>query len=428
MGVRIPCYIADISKSVVGIGFLTQEYNFDVLFSGKYMHIYSQLSGETTSIIANNRYLFPMPETLFQAPKINVMMTCLSADSLVSLWHHRLAHISDRKLAYMAKQQEYRARGLILPESQANRVHLEEFCDCCMRAKGHRVRSHSPVNKDDSEVGLDWHVDLLGRQDVPGLVTGNFTFILYTDRKSRKKFGFGIADNTEEEILLAVNRWNTQCLAKVRAWYKDKYHIIHISLLSDNLEFKYPRVQAALSGIGVQQYYTAPRHSSSNGVSERGFGVLRPMARSMMTARDLPEEFWEAAMNHAVFISNRIPFMYRGSYQVDPYQIWTGKVFDYSKIRIFGSRCYVWDWKGKKDFADRSFIGIYVGHSPNSNAYEVYIPEINEFVSTEDIRFQEKAVDVFEAQRTPTEVQDLSEAFRRIGNFLATEMSLNFQQ
>ena len=147
----------------------------------------------------------------------------------------------------------------------------------------------------------------------------------------------------------------------------------------------------------------------------------------MMTARDLPEEFWEAAMNHAVFISNRIPFMYRGSYQVDPYQIWTGKVFDYSKIRIFGSRCYVWDWKGKKDFADRSFMGIYVGHSPNSNAYEVYIPEINEFVSTEDIRFQEKATDIFEAQQTPTEVQDLTEAFRRIGHFLATEMSINYQ-
>ena len=85
MGVRVPCYVADISKSVVGIGFITQEYNFDVLFSGKFMHIYSQLSGETSSVIANNQYLFPLPETLFQSPKINVMMTCLSADSLVSL-------------------------------------------------------------------------------------------------------------------------------------------------------------------------------------------------------------------------------------------------------------------------------------------------------------------------------------------------------
>ena len=70
-------------------------------------------------------------------------------------------------------------------------------------------------------------------------------------------------------------------------------------------------------------------------------------------------------------------------------------------------------------------MGVYVGHSENSNAYEVYIPELNQFVSTEDIRFQEKAEDIFEAQKTPTEVHDLTEAFRRIGHFMATEMSKN---
>ena len=75
MGVRIPCFVANITKSVVGIGFLTQEYGFDILFSGNFMHIYSQLSGETSSVLVNDRYLFALPETLFQAPKINMMMT-----------------------------------------------------------------------------------------------------------------------------------------------------------------------------------------------------------------------------------------------------------------------------------------------------------------------------------------------------------------
>ena len=425
MGVRVPCYIANITKSVVGIGFLTQEYGFDILFTGNFMHIYSQVSGETSSVLVNDRYLFELPETLFQAPKINVMMTCLSADSLVSLWHHRLGHIADKKLAYMARKEEYRARGLVLPESQANRVHLEEFCDCCMVSKGHKVRSHRQVDKDESEVGRDWHVDLLGRQEVPAIVTGHACFIMFTDRRSRKRYGFGLVDNSEEEIILAINRWNSKCLSKVRAWYKDKYHITHISLLSDNLEFKYSRVQGLLGELGIQQFYTAPRHSSSNGVAERGFGIIRSMARAMMKANDMPEEFWEVALVHAIFISNRIPFMYRGDFQIDPYQMWTGKVFDYSKIRIFGSRCYILNSKGKKDFAPRSMMGVYVGHSENSNAYEVYIPELNQFVSTEDIRFQEKAEDIFEAQKTPSEDIDLSEAFRRIGHFMATEMSKN---
>ena len=81
--------------------------------------------------------------------------------------------------------------------------------------------------------------------------------------------------------------------------------------------------------------------------------------------------------------------------------------------------------KAKKDFTPRSLMGVYVGHAENSNAYTVYVPELGDFVHTEDIRFQEKAVDTFEAQKTPSEDIDLSEAFRRIGHFLATEMSKN---
>jgi hypothetical protein len=74
---------------------------------------------------------------------------------------------------------------------------------------------------------------------------------------------------------------------------------------------------------------------------------------------------------------------------------------------------------------DRSMMGIYVGHAEDSNSYNVYIPEINDFVSTVDIRFQEKAVDVFEAQRTPEEIDSLRESFLRIGNFLMTGRSEN---
>jgi hypothetical protein len=326
MGVRVRCYVADIAKSVVSIGLLTQEYDFDVLFTGGFMHIYSQRSGETSSMLVDDRNLFPIPEILFQSPKINVHMTCLSADSLRSLWHHRLGHINDRKLAYMSQQRRYRERGIKLPESQANRVHLEEYCDCCNKAKGHKVRSTKEVDKDHSEAGMDWHVDVLGRQDIPGLVTQHLTFIMFTDRKTRFRYGFGLLDNGEDEIILAVDRWDKKCLTRVRAWYREKYDRIPFTLLSDNLEFRYSKVQVAVAKLGVQQFFTAPRHSSSNGVAERGFGVIRPMARALMAAKDLPEEFWEAALVHAIFITNRIPFLYRGEFQLSPYEYWTGKV------------------------------------------------------------------------------------------------------
>ena len=143
----------------------------------------------------------------------------------------------------------------------------------------------------------------------------------------------------------------------------------------------------------------------------------------MLKARDLPAEFWEVALRHAVFIVDRVPFMQRGHFQTDPYQLWTGQVFDYSKIRIFGSRCYILKRELRKDLSQRANMAIYVGHAEDSNAYICYVPENNDFRTTADIRFQETATDVYEAQRTPDEMYNLREAFTNIGNFLATETS-----
>jgi hypothetical protein len=62
-------------------------------------------------------------------------------------------------------------------------------------------------------------------------------------------------------------------------------------------------------------------------------------------------------------------------------------------------------------------MAIYIGHEEGSNAYKCYVPDIIDFITTEDIidiRFQEKDVDVFEAQRTPIESEQ---------DFQQTEMS-----
>jgi hypothetical protein len=51
-----------------------------------------------------------------------------------------------------------------------------------------------------------------------------------------------------------------------------------------------------------------------------------------------------------------------------------------------------------KHLSVNTVMGIYVGHAIDSNAYRCYIPSINDFFTTEDIRFQEIATDVFEEQ------------------------------
>jgi len=216
MGVRLPCYVADISKSVIGLGLLTSEYGFEVLFKGENMYIFASRSGERATVQVSNNKLFLLPETLFRQPVVSIMMTCLAADSLVSLWHHRLAHLGDRKLAFMAQQEEYRKRGIILPPSQLARVRLAQYCDCCNLAKAHKHRSTRIIPLESSLPGTEWSVDLMGKNDTPALVTGNHYFIIFTDRKTRLRFGLGLKNNAEESILVAIEEWNKRFVVRAK--------------------------------------------------------------------------------------------------------------------------------------------------------------------------------------------------------------------
>jgi hypothetical protein len=139
----------------------------------------------------------------------------------------------------------------------------------------------------------------MGKNDTPALVTGNHYFIIFTDRKTRLQFGLGLKNNAEESILVAIEEWNRMFVVRAKEWYSSNKKKIHNSLLSDNLELKYKKIQDRITELGIYQYYTAPRHSSSNCLSERSIGVVRVMARAVLKARDLPVEFWEAALLHA---------------------------------------------------------------------------------------------------------------------------------
>ena len=419
MGVSMKCYVADISKSVVGLGYIAKYYGFFIQIDNGHMNIYSKRSGQGISIAANNNHLFTLPESLFQSITINAMMTSLRPDSLHSLWHHRLGHLDDRKLAHMLKIENYKKRGLVMHENPM-KVHNEQYCDCCAQTKGQKIRSTKIVDKDATEKGLSWHMDLPGKNKTPAIVTGNRSRVIFTDRKTRYRYYIGITDNSEEEIKTAIYAWHTKCILLVKGWYKDRYDTVPISLLADNLEAAYSESQDLLRSLGVMPTFTSAEHSSSNGLAERGIGIIRTIDRSLRKSKHLPDEFWEVSERHGCFIANRIPFMYRGEYQTDPYQLWTGRIFDYSKIRIFGSRCYTYKMQNKDDTV-RALPGIYVGHVEDSNAYIVYLPQKNEFTASENVRFYEQAEDIFSTQRTPEETDSLQQALNRIANFLQSE-------
>jgi hypothetical protein len=85
-------------------------------------------------------------------------------------------------------------------------------------------------------------------------------------------------------------------------------------------------------------------------------------------------------------------------------------IYSESNSEHGASKCYILRTDNKKDFSNKAKIGIYVGHAENSNSYLVYIPSENRVQSSEKVRFQERVVDIFTEQRSPDEVDSISEA------------------
>jgi hypothetical protein len=196
---------------------------------------------------------------------------------------------------------------------------------------------------------------------------------------------------------------------------------VAIHLYADNGEMKYPQVREFLQSKLTFLHYTAPGHSSSNGIAEVGIKAVRTVSRALLATYKLPEEFWERAEIHAVYLLNRLPFMYRGRYAIDPLTLYTGKTADYSILRIFGSKVHIFNYT-KKDSRPRAVHGIFVGYAPDSITPRIYIPTEDKFTDSANVIYRESDIHPMQTQKPPQE-SDFNSI--DIKNFIQSEKTQN---
>ena len=129
-----------------------------------------------------------------------------------------------------------------------------------------------------------------------------------------------------------------------------------------------------------------------NGFVERSFRSVKDLARCMLQDAGLPDPYWERACSHSVLIRNILPNQSATGYAREAYFLWYGIMFDYSRLRTFGSRAYAINHIGAKDFGPRSVAGIFVGMKPTSPItidYEIYLPSKDVFITSGDVVFCE---------------------------------------
>jgi hypothetical protein len=112
----------------------------------------------------------------------------------------------------------------------------------------------------------------------------------------------------------------------------------------------------------------------------------------MLQSAGLPEPYWECAFCYAVLIRNILPNQVSSGYVREAYFQWYGLTFDYSLLRVFGSRAYALNHIRLKDYGNRSVPGIFVGFKQQNaitTDYRIYLPSKNVFVDTSDVMFNE---------------------------------------
>eukprot|EP00253_Pinus_taeda_P020884 PITA_20884 len=140
---------------------------------------------------------------------------------------------------------------------------------------------------------------------------------------------------------------------------------------------------------GIHKQFTARYTPQQNGVAEKKNRAIMDMARSMLKAKHLPNEYWAKAVNCVAYILNRCPT--KAMMNKVPEEAWSGRKQGVTHMRVFGCVGYAHipdqlrrklDSKGEKC--------IFIGYREESKEYMLYIPSTKNFFVSRDAQFIEE--------------------------------------
>ena len=148
--------------------------------------------------------------------------------------------------------------------------------------------------------------------------------------------------------------------------------------------------EQALRDHGVKPERCPPYGSQANGVAERWFGTVIPMAKAMVHDANLSTALWPEAVSTANDIHNMLPTSSLAG-NLSPHEFRTGKAPDFSRLRVFGSPCYVVDENAPK-FGPNAKRMVFLGYSKVSSTYRCFNPYTASIIRTAHVTFDEAAL------------------------------------
>ena len=296
----------------------------------------------------------------------------------------------------MARTKVYIDRGLKLPEEFLKNLGDADLCESCALGKPTFSFSYVPQTRAEKK-GKLWYFDVSGGGELaPSLKYKNRYIYLFVDSASRMYFNY-YTKTTDDRITLQILKKFEEDVLSTLDLDADEITFMQ----SDNGQLNSTGVKSWLRKRRIFSKFISPYHPNMNGFVERAFRSIKDLSRCMLSAAGLPDPYWEKATSHAVLLRNTMPNQSKEGYVREAYYLWYGLTYDYSRLRVWGSRAYALNHIRGKDFGERSVPGIFVGMKPDNPItydYEIYLPTKDKFITSGDVMFCEH-VDRSEPER-----------------------------
>lgn len=299
---------------------------------------------------------------LINCEKEHLYVTKTKVTDEIIEWHRKLGHVNFADLRRLAERFNVKV-PYILPQCMV--------CECSKASRKPFFRK---------EIKSKRILELI-HSDLSGIIRqwnlhGYKYYLLLIDDYSRYVTCYLIRSKSdtfkcfEEFVTLTERQMNVKMMA----------------LISDNgTEYTSSDFQAVIKANGLVHYFTNAGCPETNGVSERGNKTICQMATALLKDAGLPAYLWPEAIEHAVFIRNRVPSS-AINYQV-PYDLWHKKSPDYKRINRFGCAVVMHDPTITGAFDGSGSAGFFVGYPKNKSGILVFLPDKRKVVSSRNVVF-----------------------------------------
>jgi len=121
---------------------------------------------------------------------------------------------------------------------------------------------------------------------------------------------------------------------------------------------------------------------------EKRHKIIRELGMTMLFHSSAPLSLWVEAFTTTMFLINRLPSssLHFGT----PYFMLHGTQPDYTSLRVFGFKCFLYTWNTRNDkFDPKTVLCVFVGYSEKHKGYKCFHPPSRKFFISRHVVFDE---------------------------------------